>query len=108
MAKAIGMVEVTTVSTGFAAADEMAKAADVEVLQAEVTCPGKFVILVTGELSAVKASVDRAEGRFGEKVIDTFVLGNPHESIFPAIYGTAQPGDVNALEIGRASCRERV
>ncbi len=99
MAKAIGMVEVTTVSTGFAAADEMAKAADVEVLQAEVTCPGKFVILVTGELSAVKASVDRAEGRFGEKVIDTFVLGNPHESIFPAIYGTAQPGDVNALGV---------
>ena len=99
MAKAIGMVEVTTVSTGFAAADEMAKAADVEVLQAEVTCPGKFVILVTGELSAVKASVDRAEGRFGEKVIDTFVLGNPHESIFPAIYGTAQPEDVNALGV---------
>ena len=99
MAKAIGMVEVTTVSTGFAAADEMAKAVDVEVLQAEVTCPGKFVILVTGELSAVKASVDRAEGRFRDKVIDTFVLGNPHESIFPAIYGTAQPEDVNALGV---------
>ena len=40
MAKAIGMVEITTVSTGFLAADEMAKAADVEILQAEVTCPG--------------------------------------------------------------------
>ena len=53
MARAIGMVECTTVSTGFKAADEMAKAADVEILQAEVTCPGKFVILVAGELSAV-------------------------------------------------------
>ena len=59
MARAIGMVECTTVSTGFKAADEMAKAADVEILQAEVTCPGKFVILVAGELSAVRASVDR-------------------------------------------------
>lgn len=99
MAKAIGMVEITTVSTGFAAADEMAKAADVEILQAEVTCPGKFVILVTGELSAVKASVDSAENRYRDKVIDTFVLGNPHESIFPAIYGTAEPKDVNAVGI---------
>ena len=36
MARAIGMVECTTVSTGFKAADEMAKAADVEILQAEV------------------------------------------------------------------------
>ncbi len=99
MAKAIGMVEITTVSTGFLAADEMAKAADVEILQAEVTCPGKFVVLVSGELSAVSASVERAEGRFRDKVIDTFVLGNPHESIFPAIYGTAQPDDIDAIGI---------
>lgn len=99
MAKAIGMVEITTVSTGFTAADEMAKAADVEILQAEVTCPGKFVVLVTGELSAVRASVDRAESRYADKVIDTFVLGNPHEQIFPAIYGTVQPEKIDALGI---------
>jgi microcompartment protein CcmL/EutN len=99
MAKAIGMVEVTTVSTGFKAADEMAKAAEVEILQAEVTCPGKFVILVTGELSAVRASVDRAMREAGDKLIDTFVLGNPHESIFPAIYGTAQPEKIDALGV---------
>lgn len=99
MAKAIGMVEMTTVSSGFTAADEMAKAAEVEILQAEVTCPGKFVILITGELSAVRASVDRAAARDADKVIDTFVLGNPHESIFPAIYGTAQPEKIDALGV---------
>jgi microcompartment protein CcmL/EutN len=99
MAKAIGMVECTTVSTGFKAADEMAKAADIEILQAEVTCPGKFVILITGELSAVRASVDCAQRQFADKIIDTFVLGNPHESIFPAIYGTAQPEKIDALGI---------
>ena len=99
MAKAIGMVELTTVSSGFAAADQMAKTADVEILQAEVTCPGKFVALVTGEISAVRASVDAAAGMFGDKVIDTFVLGNPHEAIFPAIYGTAQIENVDAMGI---------
>lgn len=99
MAKAIGMVECTTVSTGFTAADEMAKAADVDILQAEVTCPGKFVVLITGELSAVRASVDRAKTRFADKVLDTFVLGNPHDSIFPAIYGTAEAEKIDALGI---------
>ena len=99
MAKAIGMVECNTVSTGFKAADDMAKAADVDILQAEVTCPGKFVILVTGELSAVTASVESAAQRYSSKIIDTFVLGNPHESIFPAIYGTAQPEKIDALGI---------
>lgn len=99
MAKAIGMVECTTVSTGFKAADDMAKAANVELLQAEATCPGKFVILIAGELSAVRASVDRAAAAYEDKVIDTFVLGNPHESIFPAIYGTAEPEKVETLGV---------
>ncbi|MBQ9444173.1 MAG: BMC domain-containing protein [Lachnospiraceae bacterium] len=99
MAKAIGMVECTTVSAGFKAADDMAKAANVELLQAEATCPGKFVILIAGELSAVRASVDRAEIAYADRVIDTFVLGNPHESIFPAIYGTAEPDSIEALGV---------
>ncbi|MCR4786675.1 MAG: BMC domain-containing protein [Lachnospiraceae bacterium] len=99
MAKAIGMVECNTVSSGFKAADDMAKTAEVELMQAEVTCPGKFVILISGEISAVKASVDRAAYTYGDKVIDTFVLGNPHESIFPAIYGTAPRTDIDALGV---------
>ena len=99
MARAIGMVELTTVSAGFSAADEMVKTAEVELIQAEVTCPGKFVILIAGELSAVRASVDRAASLHGDRVIDTFVLGNPHESIFPAIYGTSRPEKVEALGV---------
>ena len=77
----------------------MAKAANVELLQAETTCPGKFVILIAGELSAVRASVDRAGSAYGDKIIDTFVLGNPHESIFPAIYGTSAPERIEALGV---------
>ncbi|MBR6771328.1 MAG: BMC domain-containing protein [Lachnospiraceae bacterium] len=99
MANAIGMVECTTVATGFKAVDEMAKAADIEVLEAEVTCPGKFIILVSGDLGAVHAAVDYAAGAYGEKIMDTFVLGNPHEAIFPAIYGTTQPEKIDALGI---------
>lgn len=99
MARAIGMVEITTVSTGFMAADEMAKTAEVDILQAEVTCPGKFVILVAGELSAVNASVDSASRKFSSKIIDTFVLGNPHESIFQAIYGTVEVDKIDALGV---------
>lgn len=99
VARAIGMVECTTVSTGFKAADDMAKAANVDMLQAEATCPGKFVILIAGEIAAVRASVDRAAAAYGDKVIDTFVLGNPHDSIFPAIYGTAQPENIDALGV---------
>lgn len=97
--KAIGMVEYQTVSTGITAADLMIKTASVEVLQSSVVCPGKYITLIAGELSAVRAAVDAAKVRFGEKLTDSFVLGNPHEDIFPAIYGGAPVENAKALGI---------
>ena len=53
MSKAIGMVEYKTVSAGITAADTMVKTSEIEVIQASTVCPGKYIVLVTGELSAV-------------------------------------------------------
>ena len=50
-------------------------------------------------MSAVRAAVDNAIALNGENLIDSFVLGNPHESIFPAIYGTTHLENVHALGI---------
>lgn len=99
MSKAIGMVEYQTVSTGVVAADTMVKTSDVEIIEAQTVCPGKYIVIITGELSAVRAAVDASKALYGEKLIDSFVLGNPHESIFSAIYGTTNLGDVEALGI---------
>ena len=99
MAKAIGMIEYVTVSLGVKAADTMVKAAEVDIIEAQVVCPGKYIVLITGELSAVKAAVESAKSHCPEKVVDTFVLGNPHESIFPAIYGANEVGNPKALGV---------
>ena len=99
MGKAIGMVEFQTVSTGINGADTMIKTSDVEVMECATVCPGKYIVIISGELSAVKASVDAAKSKFTDKVIDSFVLGNPHESIFPAIYGATQIEEISALGI---------
>lgn len=99
MGRAIGMVEYVTVSTGIQAADLMVKTAAVEILEAQTVCPGKYIVLISGDLSAVKASVEASKTRYGEKLVDSFVLGNPHESLFPALYGTAAVGEVDALGV---------
>lgn len=99
MSKAIGMAEFSTVSAGITGADRMIKTAEVEVIESATVCPGKYIVIISGELSAVKASVEAAKTFQPERVIDSFVLGNPHEAIFPAIYGTAQPKDTQALGI---------
>ncbi|MCD8325735.1 MAG: BMC domain-containing protein [Lachnospiraceae bacterium] len=99
MAKAIGMIEFKTVSSGVTAADTMVKTAAVELLEAQVVCPGKYIALIAGDLSAVRSAVDAAKTVSEEHFIDSFVLGNPHESIFPAIYGTTHVENISALGI---------
>ena len=60
MARAIGMIEFKKVSAGITAADQMVKTSDVELLEAQTVCPGKYIALIAGDLSAVKAAVERA------------------------------------------------
>lgn len=99
MSKAIGMTEYKTVATGIKAADLMIKTAEVEIIEAQTVCPGKYIILISGDLSAVRASVDAAASAFSAELIDSFVLGNPDSSIFPAIYGANPVDNPNALGV---------
>ncbi|WP_026487277.1 BMC domain-containing protein [Caldanaerobius polysaccharolyticus] len=99
MDKAIGLVEYKSVATGITAADQMVKVADVEIIEAQTVCPGKYIVMICGKLSAVIAAVEKGEREFSEDVIDSFVLGNPHEAIFKALNGTSEINDVEALGI---------
>lgn len=99
MSKAIGMVEYKTVSAGVVAADSMVKTSDVDIIETQTVCPGKYIAIITGDLSAVNAAVNNAKELHGTQLISSFVLGNPHESIFPAIYGATDIEDISALGI---------
>ncbi len=99
MSKALGMIEFKTVSAGVTAADSMVKTAQVELIEAQVVCPGKYIALITGDLSAVDAAVENARVQYGEQLIDSFVLGNPHQGIFPAIYGTTHVEHISSLGV---------
>lgn len=99
MSRAIGMAEFKTVSAGVTAADAMVKTSEVSIIEATTVCPGKYIVILSGDLSAVNAAVETAKTAHGTHLIDSFVLGNPHESIFPAIYGASEIEDVAALGI---------
>ena len=110
MAKnSIGLIELTSIAAGFQACDAMLKAADVELVLARSICSGKYMVMVRGDVAAVEASVAAgiAEGKFW--VIDSFVIPNLHESIFPAISGRWRlargAGDCRILLRGRADRR---
>lgn len=99
MSNAIGMVEYTTVSSGMQAADLIVKTASVEIIEASTVCPGKFMVIFTGEISAVKASIENCKAQFPSRLIDSFVLGNPHKDLIPAICGATDVSEVEALGV---------
>jgi microcompartment protein CcmL/EutN len=95
----IGLIELGSIAAGFEAADAMLKAADVELLLARSICSGKYIALVRGEVAAVQSSVEAGGQACRASVIDTFVLPNVHESVFPALAGTAAAGPLEALGV---------
>lgn len=101
MKKALGMIEFKTVASGITATDIMLKTADVEIVQANPVCPGKYLATISGEISAVRAAIDAAERYNPAMLIDKFLLGNPHDTVQPAICGALeveQKGAIGILE----------
>ena len=76
MSKAIGMVEYKTVSAGVVAADAMVKTSEVSIIEAQTVCPGKYIVIISGDLSAVNAAVETSKALHGKHLINSFVLGN--------------------------------
>ncbi|QHI71136.1 BMC domain-containing protein [Aminipila terrae] len=99
MANAIGMVEFTSIARGIYAADQMVKISDVEIVTASTTCPGKYIAIVHGDVSAVENSVQMGERVAGEYWVDSIVIPNVHPEVFPAITGATMPERVQALGI---------
>lgn len=77
--EAIGMIETKGLVASIEAADAMIKAANVSLLRREFVGGGLVTIVVTGDVGAVKASVDAgaaAAGRIGE-LVSVHVIPRP-------------------------------
>ncbi len=82
---AIGLVEFTSIAQGIAAADAMAKTANVEILFAKSICPGKYIVMIAGGVAAVNQSVGAGVDLCPDVVVDSFVIPNVHPAVLPAI-----------------------
>jgi microcompartment protein CcmL/EutN len=81
----IGLIEVSSIATGYVAQDAMLKAADVELLLARTICSGKYLIVIGGDVAAVAAAVAAGAGRCDGALIEKRVITQVHQDVFPAI-----------------------
>jgi microcompartment protein CcmL/EutN len=95
----IGLIELSSIAAGFQVADAMLKAAAVTLVLARSICSGKYMVMVRGDVAAVDAAVSAGRGAGNFSVIDSFVIPNVHESVFPAIAGNAKVESLGALGV---------
>lgn len=96
---AIGFLEFSSIAKGIEAADAVLKAADVELVFAHATCPGKYAVLFAGEVAAVQASLDAGAASGGAFVVDSVVIPRIHPQVVEAIGLSAMPERVSALGV---------
>ena len=99
MREAIGLIETVSIAIGISVTDAMAKTADIEVLESTAICPGKYMILITGDVSSVEASLQRGMEIGGDVVVDTLFIPHVHPQVFPAILGATEVENVRALGV---------
>lgn len=96
---ALGMVELNSIPKGIESADAMLKAAEVQLVTAQPICAGKYIAVVSGDVAAVKASVEAGKEIAADLLIDSIVIPNVHEQVLSAIASCTDVEYTNAVGI---------
>lgn len=99
MVNSIACIELNSIARGYLVADAMLKAANVEMLFNRTICPGKFMVMVSGDVASVNAALETGLRVGGGEVVDDLLIANVHPDVFPAISGTRIVEQTGALGV---------
>lgn len=81
----IGLIELSSVATGFLVQDTMLKAGNIKLLMARSICSGKYLIVVAGDVTSVSAAVQAGGVAAGPSLIERRQIARVHPSVLEAI-----------------------
>ena len=78
---AVGFLELNSIAKGIEAADIMLKAAEIHLVMTKAGCPGRYCILFTGEVAAVRSSLEAGK-TFAEKMhVGSCIIPRVHPQV---------------------------
>lgn len=96
---AIAAIETSSIAQGFLVADAMVKQAEIDVLEASTLSPGRFWILVGGEVATVRASHRRGVEVAADTLLDDLLIPQIHAGVLAALRGIAPAPQADALGV---------
>lgn len=101
MEYSVGILELRSIAKGIQASDEALKSAGIKLISAQPICPGKFELVVSGQLAQVNAAMERIRGNFQEYLVDSVLLGRIDQGVVQALLGgqpEARRGALGTIE----------
>jgi len=91
---ALALVELSSIARGYPVADAMVKRAPVALAECRPISPGKFLVLITGQVAAVDEAFRAGLAVAGDRLVDKLFLPHAHFQIGPAVGGAIPPAAI--------------
>ncbi len=99
--ESLGMIELNSIARGIEAGDAILKTAHVHLVGAYASCPGKYVVMVRGQVAAVKSAIEVGSKTAGKSLVNDIIIANIHPQVFSALSSTSDfesKGSVGIIE----------
>jgi microcompartment protein CcmL/EutN len=96
----IGLIELTSVAAGYLVQDTMLKASSVQMLLARTICSGKYLVVVSGDVTSVQAALAAGATVAGASLIERRQISRVHPSVLQAISQTVDIDPAQLRSIG--------
>jgi microcompartment protein CcmL/EutN len=96
---ALALIEFDSIAAGMQAGDAMAKRAPIAAIRAGTVQPGKYLVLISGDVAPVEESFAAGREVGSDAVVDTVFLPQVHPAVVAAIGGGRAVGPGVALGI---------
>ena len=96
---ALALLEFSSIAAGIQAADAMVKRAPIDVIKAGTVQPGKYLVLIGGQVADVEESLAAGREVGGTAAVDFVYLPQVHPEVVEAIGGGRVPEVTDALGV---------
>ena len=84
---ALALIEFSSIATGIKAADAMVKRAPIDVIKSGTVQPGKYLVLIGGEVADVEESLEEGRDVGRTCLLDFVLLPHVHPEVVESIGG---------------------
>jgi microcompartment protein CcmL/EutN len=96
---ALALLEFKSLATGIEAGDAMVKRAPINMIHAGTVQPGRYLVMVTGDVASVEESVQAGRETGGANLLDMIFLPQVHPGVVTGLAGGRQPAGDEGLGI---------